>query len=122
MVNLSIKIVDIDQVTNAALVKFASEYSQKSIDEYEAVAFSLENYKVSSPDVFLEAIKPTIINAVKHRDYLESNPVSVNTESWVGYTANFTISKNQILVNLDQVDPVLEAQQTPSMINPEVVI
>ncbi len=122
MINLSIKIVDINKETNAALVKFASEFSQKPIDEYEAVAFSLENYNTSSPDAFLESIKPTIINAVKHRDYVESNPVNVNTTSWIGHTATFAVSKNQIEINLDQVDPVLDAQQTPSMINPEVVI
>ncbi len=122
MSDLSIKIVDIDQSTNAVLVKFASEYSKKSIDEYDAVAFNLANYNTSSPDTFLEAIKPAIISAVKHRDYLESNPIDVNTQAWVGHTATFTVSKNQITVNLNQVDPVLDAQQTPSMINPEVVI
>lgn len=119
---LSVKIIDVDIETNSILVKVVSEFSQNLIDEYEALSFNLANYNAATPDSFIEAIKPTLINYVKHRDFLESNPFNVNTTSWVGYTAELNVSKNQLIINLENTDPVLTAQMTPSMINPEVTI
>ena len=44
MSKINIKIVEIDQATHTAVVKYTSENSKKNIDEYPGVAFQVTNY------------------------------------------------------------------------------
>ena len=59
MSKINIKIVEVDQDSHTVLVKYASEKSQKPIDEYPAIAFQVTNYIASTPAEFIEANRVT---------------------------------------------------------------
>ena len=44
MSKINIKIVEVDQSTHSVIVKYASEHSKKTIDEYPAIAFQVTNF------------------------------------------------------------------------------
>ena len=48
MSKINIKIVEVDQPTHTVLVRYNSENSNKSIDEYPAVAFQVTNYNAKT--------------------------------------------------------------------------
>lgn len=87
MSKINIKIVEIDQETHTVLVKYASENSKKNIDEYPAVAFQVTNYNASTPEEFIEAIRPQVSLYVWQRDQAENPPTPVNISGWDGHTA-----------------------------------
>ena len=68
MSKINIKIVEVDQSSHTVLVKYASEKSQKTIDEYPAVAFQVTNYNVATAEEFIEAIRPQVSLYVYQRD------------------------------------------------------
>ena len=86
MSKINIKIVEIDQATHSVLVKYASENSKKSIDEYPAVAFQVTNYNAATPEEFIEAIRPQVSLYVYQRDQAENPPTPVNISGWSGHT------------------------------------
>jgi len=87
MSKINIKIVEIDQATHSVLVKYTSENSKKSIDEYPAVAFQITNYTAATPEEFIEAIRPQVSLYVWQRDQAESPATPVNISEWGGHTA-----------------------------------
>jgi len=80
MTTLTIKIVDTEG--SSVLVKFASENSAHSIDEYDAIAFQPEAMGYTTKEEFIEGIKPALLEQVKLRDKLE-NSEAVDVSSWV---------------------------------------
>ena len=80
MTTLTIKIVGTED--DSVLVKFTSENSAKSIDEYEAIAFQPEAMGYTTKMEFIEGLKPTLLEQVKVRDQLE-NSEGVDVTSWV---------------------------------------
>jgi hypothetical protein len=85
MSKINIKIVEIDQATHSVLVKYASENSKKSIDEYPAVAFQVTNYTAATPEEFIEAIRPQVSLYVWQRDQAENPVTPVDISSWHGH-------------------------------------
>ena len=115
MSKINIKIVEIDQATHTVVVKYASETSKKNIDEYPGVAFQVTNFNVTTPEEFIEAIRPQISLYVYHRDLAENPPAPIDISSWNGYSAEF---ENYV----PPVDPTAPTQVTPAQANPEVTI
>ena len=87
MSKINIKIVEIDQATHTAVVKYTSENSKKNIDEYPGVAFQVTNYNVTSLEAFIEAIRPQVSLYVWQRDQAENPPTPVNITDWNNYSA-----------------------------------
>ena len=85
MSKINIKIVEVDQENHTVLVKYASETSVKNIDEYPAVAFQVTNYFATTPEEFIEAIRPQISLYVFQRDMAENPPTPVDISSWHGH-------------------------------------
>lgn len=104
MTTLSIKIVGIEE--DSVLVKFASENSAKSIDEYDAIAYQPKNMGYSSIDAFIEGIKPNLLDLVTSRDNSEQSSLDLN--SWQDYQASVT------------VEPRTEPELTPVVIQPSL--
>ena len=83
MSSVNIKIVGVEG--DSVLVKFASENSAKSIDEYDAVAFQPKAMGYSTVDAFIAGIKNNLLMQVITRDNLEQAPKELDASSWVGH-------------------------------------
>ena len=86
MSKINIKIVEVDQDSHTVLIKYASEKSQKPIDDYPAVAFQITNYNVANLDEFIEAIRPQISLYVYQRDLVENPSTPVDISGWNNHT------------------------------------
>lgn len=120
MSKISIKIVEVDQTTQTILVKYSSENSKKSIDEYPAVAFQLTNFGSKTPEEFIDAIRPQITQYVQQRDSAE-NPPNIDISSWQGHIAQVEAHVNESVISA-LAAPVLPNQQIPAQISPEVIL
>jgi hypothetical protein len=116
MSKISIKIVEVHQPSQTVIVKFASDASQKPIDEYDGLAFSVPNYNSLTPDEFIKTISPQVSKLVTERDNSESLMDTLDVTSWNGYSV--TIDSNDILT----VDPAIETQIISALANPEVIL
>lgn len=79
---LNIKVVGIEG--DSVLVKYASEYSAKNIDEYDAVAYQPKTMGYASIEQFIEGIKPGLIAQVTLRDSTEQSK-DVDFSEWIGH-------------------------------------
>lgn len=112
MSKINIKIVEIEQNSHTVLVKYASENSKKSIDEYPAVAFQVTNYNVSSIEQFIEAIRPQVSLYVWQRDQQENPAESIDLSGWYGHD-----------IHVDAYElPASAAPAVPALVDPEVNI
>ena len=112
MSKINIKIVEVDQATHTVLVKYASENSNKNIDEYPAVAFQVSNYNVANLDEFIAAIRPQISLYVYQRDLAENPPTPVDISGWNNHT-----------VEVEAFElPAPAAPAVPALANPEVTL
>ena len=112
MSKINIKIVEVDQATHTVLVKYASENSNKNIDEYPAVAFQVSNYNVANLDEFIAAIRPQIRLYVYQRDLAENPPTPVDISGWNNHT-----------VEVEAFElPAPAAPAVPALANPEVTL
>jgi hypothetical protein len=111
---INIKIVEIDQSSHTVLVKYASENSKKSIDEYPEVAFQITNYNVKTPEEFVEAIRPQVSLYVYQRDLAENPPAPVDISGWHSHTAE--VDHYQL------TDPALASQLIQAQQNPEIIL
>jgi hypothetical protein len=83
MANVNIKIVGIEG--DSVLIKYASETSKRSIDEYDAVAYQPKDMGHTDVNVFLDSIKDSVAQQCLLRDKLENVDTSnTNISSWVG--------------------------------------
>lgn len=118
MSQITIKIVEVDPSTHSVVVKFVSENSKKSIDEYDGLAFQVPNYESVTPEQFIKEIKVQVSNIVKNRDAVESRTGIVDISDWNGYTT--TIDGSDDVSEL--VDPFLDGQAFGMFVDPEVKI
>lgn len=117
MSKISIKIVEVDQATQTIAVKYASETSKKSIDEYPAVAFQLTNFGSKTPEEFIEAIRPQITQYVQQRDALETPEEHVDLTAWNGLAV-------EVDAHVFELPEPAEPAPAPfaALENPEVVL
>lgn len=108
MSKISIKIVDVDQSTQTVLVKYVSEASKKTIDEYDALAFQLSNFNTKTPEEFVEAIRPQITQYVQQRDLLENADNHLDLSSWHGHSAEV----DPIIDTTEHIEPAVPAIET----------
>ena len=112
MSKINIKIVEVDQSSHTILVKYASEKSQKPIDEYPAVAFQVTNYNVATVEEFIEAIRPQVSLYVWQRDLQENPAKSIDLTDWNGHA-----------VEVDAFElPVPAVPTVEALANPEVTL
>lgn len=112
MSKINIKIVEIDQNSHTVVLKYASEKSQKTIDEYPGVAFQVSNYNVANLDEFIAAIRPQISLYVYYRDLAESPNQTIDISSWNGQT-----------LEVDAFElPAPAPQPVEALANPEVTL
>jgi hypothetical protein len=83
MATLNLKIVGIEG--EAVLVKYATENSAKSIDDYEAVTYYPKAMGFHSVEEFVEGIKPTLLAQAQVRDKTEAVPLDLDLSAWVGH-------------------------------------
>jgi len=118
MSQLTIKIVDVDLSTQSVIVKCVSEHSQKSIDDYDGLAFQVPNYEAVSPEQFIDLIRTQLSQMVKNRDASENRTGTIDIASWNGYTA--TVESVDDVSEL--ADPFLDGQAFGMFVDPEVKI
>ena len=87
MAIVNIKIVGIDG--DSVLVKYSSENSKKSIDDYDAVAYQPKSMGYTNLDDFIEGIKPSLLLAVEKRDAAES--ITLDLSSWEGHESTHNV-------------------------------
>jgi len=114
---INIKIVEIEPATNSVVVKYVSENSKKSIDEYPGTAFQVTNFNVSTIEEFIEAIRPYVSLYVWQRDQAENPPTPVDISGWAGYTTEV-----ENYVPPTPVAPPTPDQVTPAQASPEVTL
>lgn len=107
---ITIKIVSIDQESYSVLVKYVSENSKKSIDEYSAMAFQIPNQTLKTPEEFIEIIKPQVSFFVWQRDQQENPSQLIDLSTWSGYTTE--VESIPIVAPLNQVIPTLNTLYT----------
>ena len=89
MTTLNVKIVDVEGVN--VLVKFASENSAKSIDEYDAVAYQPKAMGYHTLEDFIAGIKSGLLAQVIIRDRQESAPEELDLTKWSGHESSHTV-------------------------------
>lgn len=119
MGKISIKIVEVDQATQTIAVKYASENSKKSIDDYDAIAFQLSNYNTKTPEEFIEAIRPQITQYAQQRDLLENIDNHIDLSGWSGHSAEIEPQINQ---PVEPAVPAIETQIPPINTVTEVIV
>jgi hypothetical protein len=90
MTTLNVKIVGTEG--ESVLVKFASENSAKTIDEYDAVAFQPKVMGYHTVDEFIEGIKPGLLAQVIVRDRQESAPEDLDLSAWAGHEVEHVVT------------------------------
>lgn len=111
MSKINIKIVNVDPASHTLLVKYASDNSAKSIDDYDAVVFQLTDSTVLSPEQFIESIKSQISYHVTMRDAVESLSGTIDIATWNGFA---TVVESTPLVA--SAPAVIDALATPEIV------
>lgn len=114
MSRITIKIIDIDRAANNIIVKYASDASAKSIDEYTAMGFQITDPRITTPEQFVESIRYQLSQYVAVRDALESHVAEIDFSSWSGFTTE--------LDSVDAVAPYDSTQINQGLTNSEVIL
>jgi hypothetical protein len=114
MSRITIKIVDIDRAANNIIVKYASDASAKSIDEYSAMGFQITDPRITTPEQFIDSIRYQLSQYVAVRDAFESHVAEIDFSMWNNFTTE--------VESIDLVDPVLQSQIIAAHVNPEVTL
>ena len=85
MTKLYVKIIGVEP---SILVRFASENSKKPIDEYPPMLFGIPDASITTPEDFVESIRPQLEQYCWSRDITESQQ-PVDVASWVGFATSF---------------------------------
>lgn len=93
MENLHIKI-EIEK--DSVLVKYASDNSLKSIDEYPAVAYQPSRLGVQTAEEFISWVTPYLTADVRQRDAEEQSPVDLS--SWQATSVTVAMEDFPIVV------------------------
>jgi hypothetical protein len=111
MNKLYVKIISVEP---SILVRFASDKSKKPIDDYPPMLFGIPDITITTPEAFVESIRPQLEQYVQARDATESaQPIDVS--SWIGYSTS-------VDMQINFADPVLESQIIAAQAVPEVVL
>ena len=114
MTTLTIKIVGTEG--DSVLVKFASENSAKSIDEYDAITYQPKTMGYATKEEFVEGIKPALLAMVEARDAAEQSDVDLST--WADFE-----DSSEVQAPSTESDPVLDnPDETQSLPDPEVTL
>ena len=119
MSRISIKIVEVHQPSRSVVVKFVSENSARSIDEYEGLAFTVPNFDSFTPEEFIKKISGQVTKLVTDRDDVEKRLDSIDVTSWNGYTTEFDS------IEIEEYTPAevaLDSQLPAVQQNPEVIL
>lgn len=111
MTTVNIKIVG--SQGDSVLVKYASENSAKSIDEYDAIAYQPTSMGYTTADDFLNGIREPLTAACIYRDRLENADTSnINLDDWAGASIQSTVlqhaSDTQAGLNTDDSNAEVE--------------
>lgn len=116
MKKVFIKIVEAHQPSKSVVVKFASEHSIRPIDEYDGLAFTVTNFLSLNPQEFIDSIRHQIEKLVTERDRAEQATAEVDVTAWQGYSTTISID------DVNEIDPEIQNQLIPGLINPEVIL
>lgn len=116
MSKISIKIVEIDQRTRSVVLKFASDRSKRSLEEYDGIAFTVANFNSLTPEEFIEAVRPQISSMVLERDQAEKLMDTLDVTTWNGYTTTVDA------IEIAHIDPAVSTQMIPALNNSEVIL
>jgi hypothetical protein len=87
MAILNIKVVGAED--DAILIKYNTENSAKSIDEYDAIAFRPKQMGYTSIEDFVQAIKPALLQNAITRDNLEKAAnTDLDLSIWIGHESS----------------------------------
>lgn len=89
MATINVKIVGVEG--DSVLVKYASENSAKSVDEYDAVAYQPKAMGYHTLEEFIEGIKPGLLAQVLIRDKQESTPDELDLNDWTGHESEHVV-------------------------------
>lgn len=105
MAKLQIKIIEVDRNARIAVVKFATENSKYSIDDYDGVAFTLGI--AQNVEQFIDSVKTQCLHYALERDYIESSvePVA-DAETWAGFETE--IDDDSIVMPNPTIPPEVE--------------
>ena len=107
MTTLSIKIVGVEG--DSVMVKYATDASAKSIDEYEAIAYQPKLMGYTTVDDFLNGLKTGLLGAALLRDKQEQIAnAPVDFTSWNGVTVEHAVSFPVAPPDATQINPVLD--------------
>lgn len=84
MATVNIKIVGYEG--DSVLVKYATDKSIRSIDDYDAVAYQPKAMGYTNVEDFLNGIKDSVLAACIIRDKLETSNDDLDLSSWAGAT------------------------------------
>lgn len=116
MSKISIKIVEVHQPSQTVIVKFASDQSRKSIDEYDGLAFTVPNYNSLTPEEFIQAISPQVSKLITERDNSETLMDTLDITSWNGYSVTIDSA------DIPSIVPAIDSQIISALANPEVIL
>lgn len=126
MAILKIKIVGSEG--DSILIKYATENSKKSIDEYDAVAYQPKALGYGSIEAFVQGIQPALLDQAIHRDNLEKvADAELDLSQWVGHESEHafaTLSDHNasLITNEAVANPEVAIEQTTPENPAEVTI
>lgn len=117
MTTITVKIVGVEN--ESVLVKYASEHSLKSIDEYEAIAYQPALMGYNSIESFIEGIKPSLLSQVEARDAAEQ--MNLDLTSWQNYQTTTTVTP---VVTPSDATVIIPMPTSAQLVNstPEVIL
>ena len=116
MAILKIKIVGAE--ADSILIKYATENSKKSIDEYDAVAYQPKVLGYGTIEEFVQGIQPALLDQAIHRDNLEKvAEMEMDLSQWVGHESEHayaTLSDHNasLITNEAVANPEVPVEQT----------
>jgi hypothetical protein len=120
MANLNIKITNVDG--DNVMVKFNTDMSLKSIDDYDAVAYQPKALGVSTLDDFIASIRDSLMVIATQRDASEQSSVGLDTTGWVGSESAHLITPVAPFDPSLAVASAVTGQIDLATISPEVVL
>lgn len=113
MTTLSIKIVGAEG--DSVLVKYSTDSSTKSIDEYEPVAYQPKELGCTTVSDFLNKIKDGLVISAIQRDRKEQiADINIDLNNWVGSTIEHTVYLPENATIGQGISPAIQ--------NPEVIL
>lgn len=102
---IKVKICDYDEISNSVIVKFSSDTSEKSIDDYDACAYQPTMFSVTDPESVIKEIARAGIFAVteqeKKEKFVKDTVTIQKYQEYIGkefeYDIETLVVENQII-------------------------